>query len=487
MKTYGLPDDDIRLLTKRAVARNMLKGMSIEEAFESVDIVFEYYKYRTRDLDPIDVPTDEEDKLNEAMKQIPNKRIYEFIKSQRNKNSVHSGTDNNAPICRKVKHRKRNNKTNLNENKKIRHITSYIFTIESLSPLKGKVYITYSDGTSMLIGRIHQSPIDGDIIYTDADLRPISHFLKFTDLPRANAEHGTTHMIGFMSKLATSFIGQVGEVMCISALEIKDLDSVLSGLDVYSVHPLTAYVTYHSEYKRKKSVFNGISMLDINGKYIDEKTDESVIVTFDNGSVSGPLGIDLHEVKIPLKELKLLVSMSFVDKTTDFGWFKCYDSNIPLRLEIGVGFDNDNTAVFQARGFMVRTEIDRKEIFSVIGYSLVEVLCQAIKFCKEKVTKQHETIKEAIDKDLQACLDFANGDTTTHSPEKEKRIKMMSPFSAANIAKNMTQAMVAIENDQSCALFVRDPINGNEYTLNIAGFDEDGRLLAHVVKMTKEE
>lgn len=292
-------------------------------------------------------------------------------------------------------------------------ISSYIFTIESLSPLRGKVYITHSDGPSMFIGRIQQSPIDGDIVYTDADFRPLSHLLKFTDLPRANAIHGTTYMIGFMSKLATSFIGHASEFFSISALEIKDLDSVLSGRDVYSVHPLTAYVTYHSEYKRKKTVFNGISVLDINGKYIDEKTDESVTVAFDNGSVSGPLGIDLHEVKLPLKELKLLVNMSFVDKTTDFGWFKYYDSIIPLRLEIGVGFDNDNTAVFQACVFKVETEMNRMEIFSSVSHSLVEVLCQAIKACKEETTKQHEVIKEAMDKDLQACLDLANGDTTT--------------------------------------------------------------------------
>lgn len=130
-------------------------------------------------------------------------------------------------------------------------ISSYIFATESISPLKWKVYITHSDGPSMFIGRIQQSTIDGDIVYTDADFRPLGHLLKFTDLPRPNAEHGTTHMIGFMSKLATSFIGHAGEVPRINALEIKDLDSVLSGLDVYSVHPLTAYVTYHSEYKRK--------------------------------------------------------------------------------------------------------------------------------------------------------------------------------------------------------------------------------------------
>jgi hypothetical protein len=135
-------------------------------------------------------------------------------------------------------------------------ISSYIFAIESLSPLKGKVYITHSDGPTMFIGRIQQSPIDGDVVYTDADFRPLSHLLKFTDLPRPNAVHGTTHMIGFMSKLATIFISHAGEVPRINALEIKDLDSVLSGLDVYSVHPLTAYVTYHSEYKRKKSIFN---------------------------------------------------------------------------------------------------------------------------------------------------------------------------------------------------------------------------------------
>lgn len=296
-------------------------------------------------------------------------------------------------------------------------ISSYIFAMESISPFKGKVYITHSDGPPMYIGRIQQSPMDGDIVYTDADFRPLSHLLKFTDLPRENAIHGTTYMIGFMSKLATSFIGHAGEAV-VSALEIKDLNSVLSGLDVYSVHPLTAYVTYHSEYKRKKTVFNDISVLDINGKYIDEKTDEFVTVVFDNGSVSGPLGIDLHEVKLPLKELKLLVNMSFVDKTTDLGWFKCYDSNAPLLLEIGVGFDNNNAAVFQARVFMVRreidgTEIDRMEIFSVIDHSLVEVLCQALKACKEEITKQYEAIKEALDKDLQACLDFANENATT--------------------------------------------------------------------------
>ena len=298
-------------------------------------------------------------------------------------------------------------------------ISSYIFAIESISPLKGKAYIAHSDGPTMYIGRIQQSQMDGDIVYTDADFRPLSHLLKFTDLPRANAEHGTTHMIGFMSKLATSFIGHAGEVQSISALEIKDLDSALSGLAVYSVHPLTAYVTYHSEYKRKKTVFNDISVLDINGKYIDEKTDESVTITFDNGNVSGPLGIDLHEVRLPLKELKLLVNMSFVDKTTEFGWFKCYNSNIPLCLEIGVGFDNDNTAVFQARVFKVGTGIDRTEIFSVTGYSLVKVLCQAIKVCKEETTKQYETIKEDIDKDLQACLDLANEDTTTMKENQE--------------------------------------------------------------------
>ena len=297
-------------------------------------------------------------------------------------------------------------------------ISSYLFAIKSISPFKCNVYITHSDGPIVFIGIIQQSPIDCDIVYTDADFRPLSHLLKFTDLPRPNAEHGTTHMIGFVSKLATSFIGHAGEVPSISALEIKDLDSVLSGLDVYSVHPLTAYVTYHSEYKRKKTVFNSISVLDINGKYIDEKTDESVTVVFDNGSVSGPFDIDLHEVKLSLKELKLLNSMSFVDKTTDFGWFKCYDSNIPLRLEIGVGFDNDNTAVFQACVFQVVTKKDRKEIFSAIGYSLVEVLYQSVKVCKEEIAKQHETVKEAIDKDLQACLDLANVDTTTMKENK---------------------------------------------------------------------
>ncbi len=53
------------------------------------------------------------------------------------------------------------------------------------------------------------------------------------------------------------------------------------------------------------------------------------------------------------------------------------------------------------------------------------------------------------------------------------------------IAKNIAQSIVAVENDQSCALFVKDPINGNEYTLNITGFDDDGRLLANVVKQQK--
>lgn len=55
------------------------------------------------------------------------------------------------------------------------------------------------------------------------------------------------------------------------------------------------------------------------------------------------------------------------------------------------------------------------------------------------------------------------------------------------IAKNIARAIVAVENDHSCALFVKDPINGNEYTLNITGFDNDGRLLANVVKITKGE
>lgn len=62
---------------------------------------------------------------------------------------------------------------------------------------------------------------------------------------------------------------------------------------------------------------------------------------------------------------------------------------------------------------------------------------------------------------------------------------------ADNIAKDITQAIVVAANDLGdvggCALFVRDPINGNEYTLNITGFDDDGRLLANVVKITKGE
>ena len=70
---------------------------------------------------------------------------------------------------------------------------------------------------------------------------------------------------------------------------------------------------------------------------------------------------------------------------------------------------------------------------------------------------------------------------TYHNPEKRK----VSTLDVDKIAKNISQAIVAVENDQSCALFVKDPINGNEYTLNITGFDNDGRLLANVVRIMK--
>ena len=89
-KPSWVSDDGIRFLIKRSVARNILKGMSIEEAFKSVDLLFEYFKYSISDLDPIDVPPSEEAKLDEAMKQISDEQIDKFIASQKNKNSVRS-------------------------------------------------------------------------------------------------------------------------------------------------------------------------------------------------------------------------------------------------------------------------------------------------------------------------------------------------------------------------------------------------------------
>lgn len=290
METNAMSDNDIRFFVKRSVARNMLKGMSIEEAFKSIDLMFEYFKYSISDLDPIDVPTDEEDKLKEAMKQISDKRIDRFIKSQKNKNNE------------------------LNENKKIGHITSYVFLVMNLVPFECKIYVIYDgtgDGESL--GTIKPCPThDGSLIFSDADRNPLFHIIPKVDPPTTFHCHGNTRVIAFMKDVAANFIRLAQQREYITARKVKNVPELVEGCHVYTAHPLTAYITYHN-------------------------------------------------------------------------------------------------------------------------------------------------------------------------PEKKK----VSTFSADKIAKNIAQSIVAVENDQSCALFVKDPINGNEYTLNITGFDDDGRLLANVVKITK--
>ena len=50
---------------------------------------------------------------------------------------------------------------------------------------------------------------------------------------------------------------------------------------------------------------------------------------------------------------------------------------------------------------------------------------------------------------------------------------------------DIAQAIIATENDQSHTLVVKDPVNGNEYTLNITDVDDEGRLIASVAKIIK--
>lgn len=298
MKSLPLSDNDIRFFVKRSIARNILKGMSIEEAFKSVDIVFEYFKYTISDLDFISVQKDEEAKLNEAMKQISDDQIDKFM-----------GSKQYQPTP------KRATKNELNKTRKIGSISSYVFLVMNLVPFECEIYIIY-DGTGdgELLGTIKPSPIDdGSLIFSDADRDPLFHIRPKAAPPTILHCHGETRVIAFMKDVAANFIWLVQHRECgIAALKVKDVPQLIEGCHVYTAHPLTAYITYHK-------------------------------------------------------------------------------------------------------------------------------------------------------------------------PEKKK----VSTFSVDKIAKNIAQAIVAVENDQSCALFVKDPINGNEYTLNITGFDDDGHLLANVVKIIK--
>lgn len=448
MKTHAMSDNDIRFLIKRSVARNILEGMSIEEAFKHVHLTYEYFNYCISDLDPIDVSTDKENKLNEAMKQISDEQIDEFIKSQKNKT------------------------INQMKNKKIGHITSYVFLVMNLVPFECKIYVIY-DGTGdgELLGTIKPSPTyDGSLVFSDANRAPLFHITPKVDPPTTLHCHGNTQVIAFIKDVAANFIRHVQQRECIAARKVKNVPKLVEGCHVYTAHPLTAYITYHNPEKEKVSTFNNDQCL----------ADRTAFPTKEQKHTKP----DIYQafakfIKDCSKNDDIVACCNIFIRTdpnskeyTEMCTMMNHVTNIAMR-------DSNNIAAWQSPKFqtlltMRTAELSGKGIVNLQNGDTVEISksknCSKCHTCINRTGCYIEGAVAEIDGFIVSKCDRYHLEA---NPEE--------------IAKNITQAMVAVENDQSCALFVKDPINGNEYTLNITGFDDDGRLLANVVKTTKGE
>lgn len=85
---YGLTYDQLFNLTKRAVARNMFNGDSLETALANPDIIYEFYRgYFVKSYigefgsdDQQNDMSENETKLNEIMSSIPDDKIHELLK-----------------------------------------------------------------------------------------------------------------------------------------------------------------------------------------------------------------------------------------------------------------------------------------------------------------------------------------------------------------------------------------------------------------------
>lgn len=89
---HGLTYDQLFNITKRAIARNMLKGDSLETALAHPDIVYEFYQsHFVKDWidafgsdDQRNEISENETKLNEIMSSIPDDKIHELLKGKTN-------------------------------------------------------------------------------------------------------------------------------------------------------------------------------------------------------------------------------------------------------------------------------------------------------------------------------------------------------------------------------------------------------------------
>ena len=171
---------------------------------------------------------------------------------------------------------------NPNENKKIGHISSYVFLVIRLVPFECKIYAIYDgtdDGESL--GTIKQSPIDdGCLIFSDADRAPLFHIRPKANPPTPLHWHGQTRIIAFMKDVAANFIRLVQQRECIAARKVKNVPELVEGCHVYTAHPLTAYITYHNPEKKKVPTFSADNIAK-------DITQAIVVVANDLGSVGG--------------------------------------------------------------------------------------------------------------------------------------------------------------------------------------------------------
>lgn len=171
---------------------------------------------------------------------------------------------------------------NPNENKKIGHISSYVFLVMRLVPFECKIYVIY-DGTGdgELLGTIQSSPAyDGSLVFSDADRNPLFHIIPKADPPTTLHWHGQTRVIAFMKDVAVNFIRLIQQRECIAARKIKNVPELVEGCHVYTAHPLTAYITYHNPEKKKVSTFSADNIAK-------DITQAIVVAANDLGDVGG--------------------------------------------------------------------------------------------------------------------------------------------------------------------------------------------------------
>ena len=138
---------------------------------------------------------------------------------------------------------------------------------------------------------------------------------------------------------------------------------------------------------------------------MSNKSNEDVCV-FQQAEIFDEADGIIREVRIP-KALVAVMDKTFTRKSTELGWWISYPAPTPIIVDIGVGFNNENEAVFQARVQAAKDVYSRITIFEVKSTSLTQVVGEALRKCSEEILRQADTVQAYIERDKQAITEYS--------------------------------------------------------------------------------